>query len=63
MVSDTETVINRFLPDLSNAPAEVAAVAPDYWHPKTAVVAKASAAKAAVVNASESTKEKKTDQH
>ena len=63
VVSDTETVINRFLPDLSNAPEEVAAVAPDYWHPKTAVVAKASAAKAAVVNASETTKEKKTDQH
>ena len=34
-VSNTETLINRFVPDLSNTPEEVAAVAPDFWTPKT----------------------------
>ncbi len=43
-VEGTETVINRFLPELSNAPEDVVAVAPDYWRPKTAM-AKAGAAK------------------
>lgn len=33
-VNKTETVINRFLPELSNPPDEVAAVAPDFWRPK-----------------------------
>jgi hypothetical protein len=50
-VSNTETVINHFLPELSNAPEDVVAVAPDYWRPKAMVAAKASAKKAAVVNA------------
>jgi hypothetical protein len=50
-VSNTETVINHFLPELSNAPEDVVAIAPDYWRPKTAVAAKASAKKTAVVNA------------
>lgn len=55
-VADSQTVINRFLPDLSNAPAEVAAVAPDYWHPRAVVAAKSGAAKAAVVNAADTSK-------
>jgi hypothetical protein len=57
-VAHTETVINRFLPDLSNAPEQIAAVAPDYWRPKAAAVnAKASKPKAPVVNAGATTKE------
>lgn len=52
-VENTETVINRFLPELSNAPQEVVAAAPDYWGPKAIVAAKASTAKSAVVNAAE----------
>jgi hypothetical protein len=59
VVADSETVINRFLPELSNAPEEVAAIAPDYWTPKTVVAAgaKAKTAKGVVVNAAETTKE------
>jgi len=53
VVENTETVINRFLPELSNAPEEVVAAAPDYWRPKTTVAAKAGTAKSAVVNAAE----------
>jgi hypothetical protein len=56
VVSDTETVINRFLPELSNAPEDVVAVAPDYWRPQP-VVAKAAGAKTGVVKASETKKE------
>jgi hypothetical protein len=58
-VSDTETVLNRFLPDLSNAPPQVVAAAPDFWTPKTAaapVNAKATPIKKSVVNAKEKTK-------
>jgi hypothetical protein len=51
VVSDSETVINHFLPELSNAPEEVVAVAPDYWRPKAMVAAKPKTAKEAVVNA------------
>ncbi len=58
LVAGTETVINRFLPELSNAPEEVAAIAPDYWTPKPVVAAKAKTAKQGVVNAAETTKEK-----
>jgi len=52
-VITAETMINRFLPDLSNAPQEIAAVAPDYWTPKAAgaVNAKAKPPKAPAVNA------------
>jgi hypothetical protein len=53
VVDHSETVINRFLPDLSNAPADVVAVAPDYWKPKAMVAAKSSKS---VVNASEVSK-------
>jgi len=54
VIADSETVINRFLPELSNAPEDVVAVAPDYWTPRTTVAAggKAKTAKGAVVNAS-----------
>jgi hypothetical protein len=57
-VSNAETVINRFLPDLSNAPQDVIAAAPDYWTPKAAapVNAKAKTPKTPAVNATEKTK-------
>jgi len=57
VVSDTETMINRFLPDLSNAPGDVVAVAPSYWTPKPVVASKPKTAKEAVVNAAEATKQ------
>lgn len=53
VVESSETVINHFLPDLSNAPGDVVAVAPDYWKPKAIVAAKASKS---VVNAAETSK-------
>jgi hypothetical protein len=55
IVENTESVINHFLPELSNPPANVVAAAPDYWTPK-AVVAKATTAKKSVVNAADATK-------
>jgi hypothetical protein len=36
----TETVINHFLPELSNPPGEVTAAAPDFWAPKPKMAAK-----------------------
>jgi hypothetical protein len=62
VVENTETVINRFLPELSNAPEEVAAIAPEYWAPKMAV-AKAGTAKSPAVNAAETTKMNDKDKH
>lgn len=58
VVADSETVINRFLPDLSNAPEDVVAVAPDYWTPKARVAAsaKAKTAKDVVVNTADTEK-------
>ena len=35
-VASTETIINRFLPELSNPPEEIVAVAPSFWRPKPA---------------------------
>jgi hypothetical protein len=58
-VSGSETVINRFLPSLSNASEQIASAAPDYWKPKAAaapVKAKASGTKAPVVPAKSTTK-------
>jgi len=57
-ISGTETVINRFLPEISNAPEQIVAVAPDYWRPKAAeaINAKAHTGKAPVVPASTTTK-------
>src|SRR3981081_457854 len=53
-VSGTETVINRFLPELSNAPEQVAAIAPDFWRPKSMVSANAKTApKAPMSNAAD----------
>ncbi|MGA8762157.1 MAG: hypothetical protein WB562_04630 [Candidatus Sulfotelmatobacter sp.] len=54
-VENTETVINRFLPELSNAPEQVAAIAPEYWRPKT-MAAKSETAKPPAVNAAETKK-------
>ena len=54
-VESTETVINHFLPELSNPPADVVAVAPDYWTPKP-VMAKSATQKKSVVNAAETSK-------
>lgn len=54
-IENTETVINHFLPELSNPPADVVAVAPDYWNPKP-IVAKAATPKKSVVNAAETSK-------
>jgi hypothetical protein len=63
VVADSETMINRFLPELSNAPEEVAAIAPDFWRPKTEVAAGAKAkTKGGVVKASGTTKEEKGKQ-
>lgn len=33
-VQGSETIINHFLPELSNPPADVVAASPDYWTPK-----------------------------
>jgi hypothetical protein len=60
-VANTETVINHFLPELSNAPEAVVAAAPDYWRPKAVVATKASAKKG-LVNAA-SKVEDKNQQH
>jgi hypothetical protein len=56
LVEKTETVINHFLPELSNPPADIVAAAPDYWNPKAVVAAKAASPKKSVVNAAEATK-------
>jgi hypothetical protein len=62
--ANTETVINHFLPDLSNAPEDVVAIAPDYWRPKAVVASKGSAKKAGVVNAAATSKvDDKSQQH
>jgi len=34
IILGSETMITRFVPELSNPPAEIAAVAPDFWKPK-----------------------------
>lgn len=55
IVENTDTVISRFLPELSNPSADVVAAAPDYWNPKP-VLAKAATPKKSVVNAAETSK-------
>ncbi len=53
-VENTETSINRFIPEISNAPDEVASNAPDFWRPKaTPVHGKATTPKSGVVPAKE----------
>ncbi len=42
----TDTVINHFLPELSNPPEEVVAASPDFWRPKPQPAAKPKAAQA-----------------
>ena len=56
-VENAETSINRFIPEISNAPEEVAANAPDFWRPKAAALvhAKTSTTKSTVVPAKETT--------
>jgi hypothetical protein len=57
-VSDTEVAINRFVPELSNPPEQIVALAPDFWRPKPTgeVNAKAHAPKGPAVNAGETMK-------
>jgi len=57
-VSNSETMINRFLADASNPPEEIAAVAPDFWTPKPAAAmnAKATTGKKSLVNATSKSK-------
>ncbi len=63
-VSSTETVINRFLPDLSNAPEQVAAAAPDFWRPKSMAAMNAKGnTKAPKVNAAETGKVEDKDKN
>jgi hypothetical protein len=52
-VERADTAINRFVPELSNAPEPVVAAAPDYWNPKPIVAAKAKPKSGDVVNAAE----------
>jgi hypothetical protein len=46
LIEDSESSIYRFSPELSSPPEEVMAAAPDFWHPKAAVVAKTAKPKA-----------------
>ncbi len=63
-IAHTETVISRFLPELSNAPEQIASIAPDYWRPKAAAMnAKAGAGKSAVVNAGAKSKMDENAKH
>jgi hypothetical protein len=55
----SEMVINRFLPELSNAPENVVAAAPDYWRPKAVMATKASTK--GVVKAAATSKEPDKD--
>src|SRR2546427_498234 len=57
-VSNSETMINRFLADASNPPEEIAGVAPDFWTPKPAAAmnAKATTGKKSLVNATSKSK-------
>jgi len=38
-----EVTLSRFLPEISNPPADIAAAAPDFWHPKPKPAAKPAA--------------------
>jgi hypothetical protein len=62
VIEGTDTAINHFLPELSNAPEQVAAIAPEYWRPKT-MAAKAGTAKSPAVNAAEKSKMDDKDKH
>jgi hypothetical protein len=39
-IEDTETMINHFLPELSNPQEEIASASPDFWRPKPKAAAK-----------------------
>jgi hypothetical protein len=53
VIANTDTAINRFLPDQSNPPEEIAAAAPDFWHPKSETTAKATKPRSPVTTASQ----------
>ena len=36
IVLGIESIINRFVPELSNPPADIVAAAPNFWKPKPA---------------------------
>jgi hypothetical protein len=65
VIAGSETVINHFLPELSNAPEEVAATAPDFWNPTAMVAAKGKTkpAKNGVVNAADTSKVDDKNKH
>lgn len=46
-VQSTESMINRFLPELSNPPEAIASASPEFWRPKPAPKPKAKAAEPA----------------
>ena len=39
-VQGSETMITRFVPELSNPPADIVAASPDFWTPKPKVAPK-----------------------
>jgi hypothetical protein len=56
-VQRADTVINRYVPELSNPPEAIVALSPEFWRPKAAPSANAKAGtKSPVVNAAEKTK-------
>ncbi|HEY2932823.1 MAG TPA: hypothetical protein VGK99_13855, partial [Acidobacteriota bacterium] len=57
-VLGTETIVSRFLPELSNAPEEIASAAPAFWNPKPPAPKAKPAADAAKPEAAKGTKSK-----
>ena len=45
--ANSETILLRFLPELSNPPEDIAKVSPDFWHPKPTAAAKPKSAEPA----------------
>ena len=43
-VFNTETYLNRYVPELSNPPEEIVSVAPEFWRPKPPAAPKSKAA-------------------
>jgi hypothetical protein len=52
-VQGTESMVNRFLPELSNPPEEIASASPEFWKPKPAPKLKAKAGEPAKPEAKE----------
>ena len=57
VVSSTETVINHFLPELSNPPENIASAAPDFWNPKPPTAAAKAKPKAGAAKADDKAKQ------